>query len=300
MEFKTDRSREDRDIEIVPPPDRARPQRKKTNQKLGKGAIAGRRFVAVIKAFGKLCVFLLMAVFMLSVFIYAYTSEKFNLRTVTFLGCKELDPTRLEEVVRQSFPANILRIDLRLLKARLEQETWVRQVEIRRVLPSDLIIYVEERTPSIILELRGELMIADRDGTLLDAYDPKYGKLDVPVFKGVLGEDADSYRLYKEENAARIRQGLSMLNEIDAGSSLYSHNISEIDISNQSNLKILLVDDTAEVLLGDKDYLKRYRMLMDNLSRYQELKSKGNDIATVDLRFGRKIIYCLRGAPCQP
>ena len=64
--------------------------------------------------------------FMLSVFVYAYTSEKFNLRPVTFYGCKEINPKRMESVIRQNFPANILRIDLGELKDRLEKETWVK------------------------------------------------------------------------------------------------------------------------------------------------------------------------------
>ena len=131
--------------------------------------------------------------------------------TLRFTAARSSNQKELEGIIRQDFPANILRIDLQKLKERLEKETWAKQVEIRRVLPSDLIIYVQERTPSVILELHGELMIADSDGIMLGRYDPRFGKLDVPVFKGVLGEDAENYRLYQEENAARIRQGLAML-----------------------------------------------------------------------------------------
>ncbi len=111
----------------------------------------------------------------------------------------------------------------------------------------------------MIFELHGELMVADDEGTLLGQYDPRFGKLDVPVFKGVLGEDAESYRLYKEENAVRIRQGLVMLSQIESGLPHATQKISEVDISDPENLKILLVDDTAEVYLGEKDYLKRFQ-----------------------------------------
>ncbi len=79
---------------------------------------------------------------MLSVFVYAYTSEKFNLRHVTFYGCREINQKEMEGIIRQDFPANILRIDLQKLQERLEKETWAKHVEIRRVLPSDLIIYI--------------------------------------------------------------------------------------------------------------------------------------------------------------
>jgi len=38
-----------------------------------------------------------------------------------------------------------------------------------------------------------------------------------------------------------------MLSDLDSGSALYASNISEVDISDTSNLRVLLVDDTVEV-----------------------------------------------------
>jgi cell division septal protein FtsQ len=300
MEIRTNRTPEGPDVKNSPPPDKARQLRKKNVQKLGKGPIPVRRFMPLIKSIGKLSSLLLMAVFMLLIFVYAYTSEKFSLRNVTFFGCKELDQKQLEQIVRQNFPTNILRIDLHRLKNRIEKETWARNAEIRRVLPSDLLIYIQERTPRLILEMQGELMIADADGILLDKYSPRYGKLDAPVIKGILGENAESYRQYQEENTARIRQALDMLSEIESGSPLYTRNISEIDVSDKKNLKIMLVDDTADIYLGNKDYLKRFKNLMDKLSDYQKLKGEYDDIPIVDLRFDDKIIYKPRRTGPEP
>jgi cell division septal protein FtsQ len=291
MEIKTHRSREAGNTRVVPPPDRPRPSRKKTNRKLAHNHMGGRRFVSFLKTLGKIGAFLLTVAFIFSVFVYAYTSEKFNLRHVTFYGCKELKSQELEAIIREEFPANILRIDLQKLKTRLEKETWARQVEIRRVLPSDLILYIRERTPSVILELHHELMIADGDGVLLGKYDPRFGKMDVPVLKGILGEDAESYRLYQEENTARIRQALGMLAEIESALPHYTRQISEVDVSDRQNLKILLVDDTAEVYLGEKDYLKRFKTFIGNLSEYQKLKLQYSEFASIDMRYEGQIVY---------
>ena len=291
MEIKTHRSREASGARAVPHPDKGQPARRKAGRKLGQNRVAGRRLVPVLKVLGKAAAFALILAFMLSVFVYTYTSEKFNLRHVTFYGCREINQKEMEGIIRRDFPANILRIDLQKLQKRLEKETWAKHVEIRRVLPSDLIIYIEERTPSVIFELRGELMIADGEGTLLGRYDPRFGKLDVPVFKGVLGEDAESYKLYKEENTVRIRQGLVMLSQIESGLPHSTQKISEVDISDPENLKILLVDDTAEVYLGDKDYLKRFSTLMSNLGEYQKLKEQYTEFVSIDMRFDNQIVY---------
>jgi cell division protein FtsQ len=276
---------------IVPPPDRAQNGRKKASRKQGKNRMAGRRFVSALKTLGKISAFLLMAAFILSVFVYAYTSEKFNLRHVTFYGCKETNPRELEKIIRKDFPPNILHIDLQQLKTRLEKETWARHVEIRRVLPSDLVIYVQERSPSVILEFHNELMVADQDGTMLGRYDPAFGKLDMPVFKGVRGEDFENYRLYQEENVARIQQGIAMLSEIDGGMPGYTKRISEVDISDPENLKIMLVDDTAEIYLGGDDFLKRFRTFINNMGEYQKLKNQFSEFASIDLRYKGEIVY---------
>jgi cell division septal protein FtsQ len=296
MEFKVKKSDAAKSAGITPPSDRNRHKRRKASQKLGRGQTPSRRLVAAIRIIGKLGVPLMISIFLLSVFIYAFSSNRFRLRNITVYGCKEIDCRRLETIVRSEFSANILRIDLRRLQNRLEKETWIKHIEIRRVLPSDFIFIIQERVPSVILEVHGELMIADSDGVLLDKYDSKYGKLDVPVFKGVLGENIESYQQRQEENTARVHQALFMLSEIASGSPSYTRNISEVDISDQNNLKLLLVDDTAEILLGNRDYLKRFRKFMNNIDRYQELKAQHSDFI-IDPRFDHFILYRPRHVP---
>jgi|WetSurMetagenome_2_1015567.scaffolds.fasta_scaffold31477_3 cell division septal protein FtsQ len=299
MEIKTNQSREVESAGIIPPPDKSQ-RRKKGTQKPANSPVAGRRFILALKSLGRFCAFLLTVSFLLSIFVYAFTSDKFNLREIKFTGCKELDPQKLEAIIRQNFPPNLLKIDLRQLKKLLEGEAWVKQVAIRRVLPSELIIYIEERIPAVILEMQGELLVADEDGILLNCYESRFGKLDKPVFRGVMGENMKDYRLYQEGNSARIRKALAMLKEIENGSPEDAKKISEVDISDRENLKILLVDDTVddtvEVYLGDKDYLKRFRTLMDNMGIYRELKEQKNDIASIDLRLENKILYQPRSA----
>ena len=236
MEIHTDRPRTEQDLEVGPATDQSKYLRRKASQKLRKSHFASRRLLGALRMAARLGTLVLVLAFLLSIFVYAYNSDKFTLHNVTVCGCKQLDAKRIEGIIRENFPANLLRIDLKKVQSLVENETWVKRVEIRRVLPSDLLIYVQERVPSVILELQGELMLADDDGMLLDRYDHKYGKLDVPVFKGVLGDSPEGYRLYQEENSARIRLGLNLLSDLESGSPAYTKNISEVDLSDRKNL----------------------------------------------------------------
>jgi cell division septal protein FtsQ len=295
MEIKTS-NKADEYVETAANPDKSRYLRRKATQKLRKSHSAGRFLGSALRFTGKLIAVLAVLGLGTSIFVFAYSSEMFTLRQVTCHGCGHVDPARLENIIRDTFPSHILHINLVKLRTRLEQETWIRRAEIRRRLPGDLILYVVERSPSVILEVDGDLMLADQEGILLDRYDPKYGKLDVPVFKGVLGDSADGYRLYQQENSDRVTLGLKLLSELDRGSPDFARSVSEVDISEKSNLRITLVDDAAEVNIGDRDFLKRFRILMANLPQYRELKTRYEEIASVDLRFDGQIIYRPRQA----
>jgi cell division protein FtsQ len=295
MEIKTGKAHsESESPAVMVPPDRGRAARKKAAQKSQHGKPLGARLVAMLKMLVMLCLAAVILAAGFSIFRFAYSAGLLTLRNISIDGSRHSDPANLENIVRRDFPANILRIDLRQLRSRLEQEPWIRRIEIRRILPSTLKIHVQERVPSVIAEIGGELELLDNEGILLDHYNRDYGKLDVPVFCGLRGGDAASYRVLQEDNSSRVRVGVQVLTELATGSPDYTRALSEVDLSDPANVKVLLVNDTAEVLLGDRDFLKRFQMFMSNLPQYQDLKSQGKDIATVDLRFDSQIVYRLR------
>lgn len=298
MEFKPKPSVKDEiEAEVVPPPEKSRPAQRKTAEKLHKSYNVRRRVAAALKLGGKVCLFGAAAALLLGSIFVAYTSSIFTVRDIAFEGCRRADVRKLEDIIRTEFPSHMLRIDLPSVRDRLEKEPWVRRVEIRRILPSDLIVSVQERAPAAILEIHGDLMVADAEGILLDRYQPGFGRLDVPVFKGLLGEDAAGYRLYQDENAARVKLGLEMLAELDAGSPSYAGQISEVDISDRSNLKLLLVDDTPELIVGDRDFLRRFGRFVSNADGYRQAKLKYGEMSSIDLRFDGEIVYHTRRPP---
>jgi cell division septal protein FtsQ len=293
MEIRTSRKqKETENAEPQPAPEKGMYLRRKPTQQVRKSNSGNRIFSKSIRWIGRISLAGLAAAFVIAVFVFTFTSDQFKLRKITIMGCNHLDATSIEKTVRDEFPSHILRIDLKKVQSRLvEKETWCRGVEIRRILPSEMILYVEERKPAVILELKGELFLADTEGVLLDKYQSKYGKMDVPVFKGLLGDDIEAYHLSQAENSERVLLGVRILEELDAGSRELSRNISEIDLSEKTNARLMLVDDTAEIYLGDRDFLKRFQTLMSNMGQYKEVKATYTDVASVDLRFDGQIIY---------
>jgi cell division protein FtsQ len=295
MEIKTGKTATEPEAPAVEvPPDRSRTSRKKAAQKLKRSKPLGARLLDVFKVMAILSFVALAIVTGISCYRYANSAGLLTLRNVTVVGCKYSDPGAIDRIVRQSGAGNLLGIDLKRLGSRLEQEPWIRRVELRRILPASLEITIEERVPSVVAEIGGELQLLDQEGYLLDRNDPKYGRMDVPIFSGLRGLDAASYRQLQEENSARVRTGVQVLTELASGSPEYTRALSEVDLSDPANVKVMLVDDTAEVLLGDRDFLKRFRMFASNRQQYQEMKDQGKEIAAIDLRFESQIVYRLR------
>ncbi len=296
MEIRTTTRERQGTAEPAPTAEKGRYLRRPPQQKVRKTPGARPLIVRGLRFAGKVLVLLLAVALTASLFVFTTSSSRLELKHVSFQGCNRSDPKALEQIIRAEFPSQILRIDLKSVRARLEQEPWVRRAELRRMLPSDLIVYVDERVPAGILELGGELMIADDEGVLLDRYDQKLGRLNVPVFKGTLGDNPESYRMYQQENSERVRLGLKLVAELESGSSAFTEQISEVDLSDKTNVKILLVNESAEIYIGDHDFLKRFRTLMSNMAQYREIKNKYTEISSVDLRYPGQIVYRPRQA----
>jgi len=293
MEIKTTQKRQQPEVSDQPAAgEKNRYLRRKEGQKLARSRSTARRIVALLALGVKIGSLLLLLGSLYALVHYAYTSDQFAVREIRFHGAAHAQVPRLEALVRTGFPRNILMIDLRQLCRRMESaDPWIRRVEVRRILPSDLEIYLTERIPAAVVELQGELMLADEEGILLAQYGSDYPKMDVPVLKGFLGRNAGGYRTNQEENSARLRLGLAMLAEIEGGSPLLTRNISEVDLSDKDNVRLLLVGDTAEILLGDHDFLKRFQTLLSNMKQYQDIKEQYREIVSVDLRYEGQIIY---------
>ena len=152
MEIKTTKgAREPVKPDVAATPEKSQYLRRRSTQKLRKSQPHSRRLVALLSLLGRLAMLVLLLALGYSIYEYAYKSDAFVLRRMTFIGSVHTDNKSLENAIRKSFPRNLLQIDLEQLRGRIEEDSWTKRAEIRRVLPSELIITIEERVPSVIL-----------------------------------------------------------------------------------------------------------------------------------------------------
>ena len=181
--------------------------------------------------------------------------------------------------------SNILSLDLETLKKQMLLSTWVKDVELARVLPATLTLNVVERTPLGIAEM-GQLYLIDGDGVLLDEMGPGYRELTLPLVRGFLDEQGE-FIPGRRPLAGRILSALASEPRLEEA-------VSEIDVSSGAeSIRILLRRPPLTFVVEELDFLSR---LAELVPLSEEILSVYPSVEAVDLRF-RGHVYLQLGAP---
>lgn len=188
----------------------------------------------------------------------------------------------------QSLPVPMFRIDLAEVRKRIEAIPWIESATIARVFPDSLLVTVTERTPIAYANVDGRIELVDGNGVLLDMRQSKSTPL--PVVYGLDGAGDASQRKQQlapyEEFSGAARSALE-----EAGWS-----VSEVDVSNTDDLRVLLVKDHGTILahFGSRDYGARASAFATAVPR---ILARSPRIDSVDLRFRGEVVVVPVSAP---
>jgi len=89
--------------------------------------------------------------------------------------------------------------------------------------------------------------------------------------------------------AARMQIYSALMRELDSEGAHYSQDISEVDLADPEDAKVVAADPGGAVLihLGSSDFLRRYKIYLAHL---QEWRQQFQKLDSVDLRYERQII----------
>ena len=103
-------------------------------------------------------------------------------------GNERLSEGEILELIEVHGATNILTLDLDETKRKLLRSAWVRDVELKRMLPATLTLQIVERTPVAVAAL-SELYLLAEDGTILDQLPPFYDMEKLVLVRGLRDED---------------------------------------------------------------------------------------------------------------
>jgi cell division protein FtsQ len=229
---------------------------------------------------------------------YGEHSWRFRVESSDDIEVSGLDcvtKSQVMEVMGGDIGRNIFFIPLADRQAQLEQIPWVESASVMRFVPNRIKVVIHERTPVAFARVGSKIMLVDRGGTLMELPPPGKKKFSFPVILGMnpgepLSTRGPVMKIYND-----------LVSQLDSGGAHYAQELSEVDLSDPDDVKVLANDPTGAVLvhLGSSNYLDRYKIYKAHL---QEWRQQFDKLESVDLRYDRQIIVNpdLRGAVKQP
>jgi cell division protein FtsQ len=211
-------------------------------------------------------------------------SDRLRVARVDVRGSRFLSEGEVRELLGPAVGENILTLDLQALKTRLRASPWVADATVTRTLPDELLVEIRERVPLALAEA-DRLYLMDGDGTLIDIYGPRTAVFDLPIVRGLQGQDGEARR----ERARRAGALLRDLGEL-------ASEISEVRVEDSGDLRVVLRGPGEVLKLGAPPYRERFTTF---LSLRRELAERCPHAEYFDLRF-RDRIYAKQAAEPPP
>ena len=200
-------------------------------------------------------------------------------------GNTHLGRAQLLSVFGEDVERNIFNIPLAARRSELESLPWVQHATVMRLLPNHIRIAITERTPVAFVRQGNQIGMVDASGVLLDMPpdapgDPSYS---FPVVTGISAADPLSTR------AARMRIYAAFTGDLDSTGAHISQKLSEVDLSNPEDVKALIPEGNADILVhfGDTDFLARYQKFEDHLHEWLTDHPK---LASADMRYEHQVV----------
>jgi cell division protein FtsQ len=219
--------------------------------------------------------------------LYHYGEHSWRFRVessddIAITGLENVTRPQVMEVMGGDIGRNIFFIPLAERQKQLEQIPWVESASVMRFVPNRLQVEIHERTPVAFARVGSKILLIDSSGTLMELPAGKK-KYSFPVILGTNPGEPLSTR------AARMKIYSDLIRQLDSGGAHYSQDLSEADLSDPEDVKVLTNDPQGEVLvhLGAANYLERYKIYVSHVQQWRQQFDK---LESVDLRYDRQII----------
>ncbi|MCW7752551.1 FtsQ-type POTRA domain-containing protein [Desulfobotulus sp. H1] len=217
----------------------------------------------------------------LLIFLHDLTTQSayFEVRSIRISGTDFLDRQSVLEQAAIHHKANLLDLNLRHVRMRLENHPWIHKAALNRKLPGTLEIEVQEEKPYVILEpafAPDSAFWADSSGRIfkqVSEEDPK----NYPRVRGLPLPDADENALW----FTRVRTLITLMHTPPVVLDHRSDTVS-LWVDPELGLGLADTDIASQIIFGFSDYEEKTRRLRV-LLHYRRTHHHTEAVDTIDL-----------------
>jgi cell division protein FtsQ len=198
-------------------------------------------------------------------------------------GNHNVSRAQIMDVLGGDIGRNIFFVPLAQRQIQLQQIPWVKSASVMRFLPDHLQVQIEERTPVAFARIGSRISLIDGDGVVMDLPVGGHHQYSFPVIVGMGEAEPLSTR------SARMDIYTQLIQDLDSSGAHYSQDLSEVDLSDPDDVKVMVNDASGAVLvhLGSGNFLNRYKIYVTHVAEWRQQFQK---LDSVDLRYDRQII----------
>jgi len=213
-----------------------------------------------------------------------FNSKIFDVNEIIVYGAERYNADSIIEASGITKGVNILKVDELAAKERLETEPFLEVLDIKRIFPATVAIYIEERTTFMQAEYNGAYIILDREGHALMQNATKDEML--LTVTGLQFKEPQLGKTVEAADANKYSQLMDILKQTD------TYEITPllrcIDMSTPGDLTLTLSNDIC-VKLGYAVDLDKKLALYD--SAMEGLQDKAANGGTLDFSVVEKPIF---------
>ena len=200
-------------------------------------------------------------------------------------GLTQVSRAEMLPVFGEDIGRNIFFVPLSDRRKQLEEIPWVERATVMRVLPDQIRVSVVERKPVAFTRQGQQIGLVDGSGVLLSmpAATMAQHNYSFPVLTGIDPVDPLASR------TARMAVYERLLAELDANNQHLSEQISEIDLTDPEDARVLMPEQGADILahFGEDRFLERYQRYKAHIAEWRQQYPR---LASVDLRYDQQVV----------
>ena len=199
-------------------------------------------------------------------------------------GLRYTSRSEVDAILYRDEEMSVYDFPLEERRRQIEALPWVKHAALRRNWPGRLWVRVEERSPVAFVRLpyspvenrSSAPQLIDGEGVFLGSSEGN--RFVFPVLTGI------NQNMPKDDRAKRLRVYQKLVSALDAAEPLYSSRISEVDIADPRNVKVLAAFDgeMVELQMGEKNFRHRFEVFLEYFGTW---KKEFGRVKSVDLRY---------------
>lgn len=212
----------------------------------------------------------------------------FRVSRITLAGAQRCDTRKIRKLAfSKAYDRCIFKVNLPDLYQQIRPDGWIRNLSIRRVMPSTLEIQIEERVPLGILRA-DRLFLVDGEGVLITAIGNKKDWKGLPLIKGLDLKGAEAGCKPDSPGLESALNALVLMQEMKAP---WLAKFSEITVKNPENIVLSSQGKGCEIRLGNRNLQENLRYLK---AAWSTIQARVSGIQYIDLRYKNQLVVKLQ------